>query len=50
MSAKTGDKQKEKQKKHIGVCGHEVKPVKVYGKGTMKWWCEKDNAYSERVK
>jgi hypothetical protein len=50
MAAKTGDKQKAPQVKHMGVCSHEVKPVKFYGKGTMKYWCDKCNGYAERVK
>jgi hypothetical protein len=48
MAAKTGDKQKEKQQKHIGTCSHEVKPIMVWR--TMKWWCEKCADYKERVK
>jgi hypothetical protein len=50
MSAKTGDKKKETHKKLIGTCGHEVKPVKFYGKGVMRRWCEKCNDYREQVK
>ncbi len=50
MSAKTGDKKKAEQKKLIGKCGHEVKPVKVYPGGVMKRWCEKCGGYQEQVK
>jgi hypothetical protein len=46
--SKAAKNKKEVRAKMMGVCGHEVKPIKVWR--VMKRWCETCNDYVEQIK